>query len=105
MKIVAITGCAGGIAHTYMAAEGIKKGAKNAGDTVRVEIQGSLGVEDRLTQEEIDNADLVIFAANINIEGKGRFDSKNPILIEPGEFVSHADKALEKCKKEAGLVH
>ena len=103
MKIVAITGCAGGIAHTYMAAEGIKKSTKSAGDTARVEIQGSLGIEDRLSQEEIDNADLVIFAANINIEGKDRFSAKNPIFIEPGEFVANANKALEKCKKEAGL--
>lgn len=104
MRIVALTGCAGGIAHTYMAAEGIKKSAKNAGDTVQIEIQGSLGIENPLSPEDIQNADLVIFAANINIEGKNRFEGKNPILIEPGEFVADADKALLKVKKIAGLI-
>jgi len=104
MKIVALTGCAGGIAHTYMAAEGIKKSAKNAGDTVQIEIQGSLGIENPLSPEDIQNADLVIFAANINIEGKNRFEGMNPILIEPGEFVADADKALMKVKKIAGLI-
>jgi len=103
MKIVAITGCAGGIAHTYMAAEGIKKSVKKVGDSAKVEVQGSLGIENPLSQNEIDNADLVIFATNIKIEGKERFKDKNPILIEPGEFVADADKALLKVKKLAGL--
>ena len=103
MKIVAVTGCAGGIAHTYMAAEGIKKGARKLGDLVKIEIQGSLGIENALTAEDIANAELVIFAANIKIEGKERFNDKNPIFIEPGEFVANADEALIKAKKLAGF--
>jgi len=60
MKIVAVTACAGGIAHTYMAAEAIKKSAKKAGDEAKVEIQGSMGLENKLSPEDISSADLVI---------------------------------------------
>ena len=48
-KIVAITSCPTGIAHTYMAAEGLERGAKKLGHTIKVETQGSIGVENRLT--------------------------------------------------------
>ena len=102
MKIVAITACAGGIAHTYMAAEAVKKAAREVGDDIRIEIQGSMGIENRLKQEEIDEAELVIFAVNIGVRDLDRFDHKNPIIIDPGEFVANARKALEKAK-ELGL--
>ena len=103
MRIVAITACAGGIAHTYMAAEALKKSARKAGDEIWIEIQGSMGVENRLSQAAIDQADLIIFAINITIEGRNRFASKNPIIIDPGEFVADGAKALAKAKRLAGL--
>jgi fructose-specific phosphotransferase system component IIB len=49
------------------------------GDEIRIEIQGSMGVENRLTQQAIDQADLVVFAVNISIEGRDRFSKKNPL--------------------------
>jgi PTS system fructose-specific IIB component/fructose-specific PTS system IIB-like component len=104
MRIVAITACAGGIAHTYMAAEALKKSARQSGDEIRIEIQGSMGVENRLTQTAIDEADLVIFAVNISIEGRDRFKQKKPITIDPGEFVANGAKALTKAKTSAGLI-
>ena len=51
MKIVAVSACAAGIAHTYMSAEALKKSAREAGDEIKIEIQGSMGTENRLTQE------------------------------------------------------
>jgi PTS system fructose-specific IIB component len=98
MKIVAITACAGGIAHTYMAAEAVKKAAREAGDEIRIELQGAMGIENRLSQEDIDNADMIIFAVNIGVRDEDRFSEKNPIVIDPGEFVANAGKALEKAK-------
>ena len=98
MKIVAITACAGGIAHTYMAAEAIKKAARKAGDEIKIEIQGAMGIENRLDQSDIDTADLIIFAVNIGVRDTDRFSEKNPLVIDPGEFVSDADKALAKAK-------
>jgi len=103
MKIVAITACAGGIAHSYMAAEAIKKSAKKIGDEARVEIQGSMGLENRLKQSEIDEADLVLFVANIAVRETGRFKGKNIVEIDPGKFVADGDKALALAKEKGGL--
>ncbi|MBN1263905.1 MAG: PTS fructose transporter subunit IIB [Anaerolineales bacterium] len=99
MKIVAITACAGGIAHSYMAAEALKKSARLAGDDIRIEIQGSMGIEHKLTPEEIDEAELIIFAVNISVEQRDRFENKNPVLMDPHEFVVDGEKALAKAKE------
>ncbi len=104
MKIVCITACAGGIAHTYMAAEQVTKAARLAGDEIKIEIQGAMGIENRLTDEEIENADLVIFAVNIGVRDLYRFDEKNPIIIDPGKFVANGEEALKEAKMEAGLI-
>jgi fructose-specific phosphotransferase system IIB component len=104
MKIVALTACAGGIAHTYMAAEAFIKSAKAAGDEARAEIQGSMGIENRLTTREIEEADLVIYIANIAVRGKDRFEGKLVIEADPGPFVADGEKALREVKERAGLV-
>lgn len=67
-KIVAVTACAAGIAHTYMAAESINKAAKKKGYIAKVETQGSIGAENVLSEEDIKNADVVIIAADIDID-------------------------------------
>ncbi len=74
-KIVAITSCPTGIAHTFMAAEGLKNGAVALGHRIRVETQGSVGAGTPLTPEEIEAADLVIIAADVKID-LSRFDGK-----------------------------
>ena len=61
MKIVAVTACPTGIAHTYMAQEAIEKECRNRGYEVKVETQGSMGIENELEQEEIDEADAVFW--------------------------------------------
>lgn len=67
-KIVAVTSCPTGIAHTFMAAEGIEQGAKALGHTIKVETQGSVGAQNALTAAEIAAADLVIVAADTNVD-------------------------------------
>ena len=101
MNIVAVSACAAGIAHSYMSAEALKKSAREAGDEIKIEIQGSMGTENRLTQEEIDAADLVIFAVNISVENRDRFIGKEPVIIDPGEFIANGAKALQKVKDMA----
>jgi len=103
MKIVAVTACAGGIAHTYMAAEAIKKSAKKAGDEAKVEIQGSMGLENKLSPEDISSADLVIYVANIAIRDTYRFKGKNIVEIDPGKFVADGDGSLALAKKKGGF--
>jgi fructose-specific phosphotransferase system IIB component len=73
MKIIAVTACPTGIAHTYMAAEKLEKTAKKLGHTIKVETQGAMGIENELTPAEIDAADVFILAADIAIERDERF--------------------------------
>lgn len=76
MKLVAVTACTTGIAHTYMAQEALEKECKKRGYEIKVETQGGLGIENELTEEEIAEADAVILAVSIGIEGDERFDEK-----------------------------
>ena len=74
MKLVAVTACPTGIAHTYMAAEQLEKTAKKLGHTIKVETQGAMGIENELSQGDIDAAQAVIFATDIAVEREERFD-------------------------------
>lgn len=74
-KIVAITSCPTGIAHTYMAAEGLELGAKKLGYQIKVETQGSVGVENPLSSADIEAADVVIIAADTHVD-LSRFTAK-----------------------------
>ncbi len=80
MKIVAITACTAGIAHTYLAKEKLLNAAKELGHPCKVETQGSIGVEDELTPQEIAEADVVILATDIRVS-KDRFKGKAVVEI------------------------
>jgi fructose-specific phosphotransferase system IIB component len=73
MKFVAVTACPTGIAHTYMAAEQLEKTAKKLGHTIKVETQGAMGIENELSQADIDGAEAAILATDIAIEQPERF--------------------------------
>ena len=73
MNIVGVTACTVGIAHTYMAREKLMEAGKRLGIEVRLEAQGSAGIEFPLTEEEIKAADLVLFCVDIGVTGKERF--------------------------------
>ncbi len=72
LRIVAITNCPAGIAHTYMVAEALEQKARSLGHTIKVETQGSSGVENRLSSEEIAAADYVILATGRGLSGDDR---------------------------------
>lgn len=74
MNIIAVTSCATGIAHSYMSAEAIKKVSKANGHKCKVEIQGALGIENKLSQKDIDGADMIIFANDVGLSKAERFD-------------------------------
>jgi PTS system fructose-specific IIB component/fructose-specific PTS system IIB-like component len=73
MKIVAITACPTGIAHTYMAAEQLDKTAKSLGHEIKVETQGAMGIENELSDSDIRQAQVAIFASDIEVEKRERF--------------------------------
>ncbi|PLR77833.1 PTS fructose transporter subunit IIBC [Bacillus sp. V3-13] len=95
MKLLAITSCPNGIAHTYMAAENIQNAAKSLGIEMKVETQGSIGVENELTAEEIAQADGIIIAADKTVD-KSRFVGKK--LIETGvqEGIHNAEGLIKQ---------
>lgn len=74
-RVLAVTACPTGIAHTYMAAEALEKAGKKLGITIKVETNGSGGAKNILTKEEIENCDGIIVAADKNVE-MARFDGK-----------------------------
>ncbi len=82
MKIVAVTACPTGIAHTYMAAAQLEKAARKLGHEIRVETQGSMGIENRLDAAAIRAADAVILAADIAVQDRDRFAGKK--VVEAG---------------------
>lgn len=102
MKIVGVSACPTGIAHTYMAQEAIEKEGKKRGHDVKIETQGSMGIENELEQDEIDAADAVVFAASIGIEDEERFDGKaedNKIVtIDPGEAIRKVKELFDKIE-------
>lgn len=96
-KIVAVTACIAGIAHTYMAAENLKKYAKKEGHSIKVETQGAMGVENRLSQREIDDADVVIFAVDTTVQDADRFDGKKILKVGTSEVVKDGRAAVDKA--------
>lgn len=83
MKILAITACPTGIAHTYMAAEYLERAGKLLGHTVKVETQGAMGIENRITEADVKDADAVIIAADIPIQERDRFKAIAQVLEVP----------------------
>lgn len=81
MKIVAVTACPTGIAHTYMAAEQLEKTAKKLGHSIKVETQGAMGIENKLTESEINSAAVAILAVDIAIEEPERFERIRKIKV------------------------
>lgn len=81
-NVVAITACAAGIAHTYMAAEALEQAGREHNFFVKVETQGSIGAENVLTEKEISEADLVIIASDIEID-LARFAGKRVYKTRP----------------------
>ena len=97
MKIVAITSCPTGIAHTYMAAESLAIAAKEMGIEMKVETQGSVGAENVLTEKDIMEAHAVIIAADTNVS-KDRFAGKPLVEVGVSEAIKNAKGLIERAK-------
>ena len=95
-KILAVTSCPTGIAHTYMAAEGIEKAAKAKGCFIKVETRGSGGAKNVLTAQEIEDADCIIVAADAQVP-MDRFDGKKVIECQVSDGISKADELVERA--------
>lgn len=96
MKIVAVTACPTGIAHTYMAAEQLEKTAKKLGHSIKVETQGAMGLENELTQQEIDAADVAILATDIAVEQVDRFNTIRKIQVPVQSVLKNPEAIFAK---------
>ena len=95
VKILAVTGCPTGIAHTYMAAEGIEKAAKARECFVKVETRGSGGAKNVLTAQEIADADGIIVAADTQVP-MDRFNGRKVIVCQVSDGISKADELVDR---------
>ncbi len=95
-KILAVTSCPTGIAHTYMAAEGIEKAAKAKGCSVKIETRGSGGAKNVLSAADIETADCIIVAADAQVP-MDRFNGKKVIECPVSDGIHKADELLERA--------
>ncbi|MBV7320359.1 PTS fructose transporter subunit IIABC [Bacillus halotolerans] len=96
MKLLAITSCPNGIAHTYMAAENLQKAADRLGVQMKVETQGGIGVENELTGEEIREADAIIIAADRSVN-KDRFVGKKLLSVGVQDGIRKPEELIQKA--------
>ena len=94
--ILAVTSCPTGIAHTYMAAEGLEKAAKAAGINIKIETRGSGGAKNVLTDKEIAEAGCIIVAADAQVP-MDRFDGKKVIECQVSDGINKADELIKRA--------
>ncbi|PPG52343.1 PTS fructose transporter subunit IIBC [Rathayibacter sp. AY2B3] len=96
MRIVAVTSCIAGIAHTYMAAEALEQAAKKKGYAIQVETQGAAG-SDPMSDQTIAEADVVILAADLEVRGKERFAGKPTLEVGTSEALAKAAEVIDRA--------
>lgn len=94
IKIVAATGCPTGIAHTFMAEEALKKAAQKLGVDIKVETHGQVGVQNELTQADIQAADGVVIAADKDVQAE-RFAGKPLVDVSVGKGIKEAEQLIQ----------
>lgn len=102
MKLVAVTACPSGVAHTYLAAESLEVAAKENGVEIHVETQGSIGIENELTSEQVGAADAVILTNNIGIKNEERFIGKPVVRVSAGDCINKAGAIVKKLQAKLG---
>lgn len=100
MKIVGVTACPSGVAHTYMAAEALIIAGKKHGVEVLIETQGGAGVEDKLTQKDIQEAVCVILTNDVSIKGEERFKGKKVLKMGVSDVIKRADALVVKIANQ-----
>lgn len=94
MKIVAVTACPAGVAHTYMAKKGLEKAAKKLGHKIKVETQGSMGIENEIKSKDLLDAEIVILAIDTKIEKANRFSDMNVYEVPVAAAVKNSIKVI-----------
>ncbi|MCH3964951.1 MAG: fructose PTS transporter subunit IIB [Clostridium sp.] len=98
MKIVAVTACVTGVAHTYIAAEVLERYAGANGIDIKVETQGAMGIENSIKLKDVKDSDAVILTNDVEIKGMDRFKGKIIFRFSSNEIVRRGDEILKKVK-------
>ncbi|GEL14896.1 fructose-specific PTS transporter subunit EIIC [Pediococcus cellicola] len=101
-QLIAATGCATGIAHTYMAQEALEQAAKKVGVSIKVETHGQTGVDDPLTQAEIDGASGVIIASDVDVDAD-RFAGKKLIRVPVAQGIREPDQLVDRILNDKSV--
>ena len=102
--LLAVTACPTGIAHTYMAAESLEEKAKKMGYTIKVETNGSGGIKNKLTPEEIEGAKGIIVAADKKVE-MDRFDGKHVLITKVADGINKPEQLINDALAQKGAVY
>lgn len=97
LKLLAVTACPTGIAHTYMAAEKLSQAAESLGIDMKVETQGSIGAENVLSDNDVRDADGIIIAADKDVD-RERFVGKRVLSVGVSEGISHPERLIEQVQ-------
>ncbi len=103
LKLVAVTACVSGVAHTYMAAEQLEKLSLRKNYRIKIETQGALGIENKLSGQDIAEADIAILVSDISIEGYERFSRCRIIKMGVQDVLVAPERLLAVIEKARGL--
>ncbi|WP_394209338.1 PTS fructose transporter subunit IIB [Enterovibrio calviensis] len=98
MKVVAITACHTGIAHCYMAADRLVDAARILNIQIKVETQGAMGIENKISKREFDAADHIVLATEISPAESDRYQGKPVCQVSVQEAINHSIALLKKFK-------
>ena len=99
MKIVGISICSTGIAHTYMAAEALVSVAKQRGHEIKIETQGAMGFENEVDMDDVESADVVLLATGCVAEGLDRFEGTPIVEVDVADAIKNPLAAILKCEE------
>ncbi|WP_407333419.1 PTS fructose-like transporter subunit IIB [Enterovibrio sp. 27052020O] len=98
MKLIGVTSCPSGVAHTYMAAEALETAAKAKGWDVKIETQGAIGIETELTAADVASADVVVLTKDIAIKNEERFNGKKIVRVTVTQAAKQAPEIIAKLE-------
>ncbi len=102
MKILGVTACPSGVAHTYMAADALQRACEKAGVECKVETQGSIGVENEITTQDVKDATAVVLTTNMPIKNVERFERLPKVNLSATAVIKSADAIVAKIKSQLG---
>lgn len=101
MNVLCITKCPTGMIQTYVAAEKLEEAGKKLGFNIAVETHGAMGIQNKFSPEQIDEADYIVIAADVGVEATSRFGNKQIYVTSLNEAIVNSETLLDALQKNA----